>query len=146
MNLAGQGSRVPVRTRCFSRGATLVEVLVAIVVVGAMAAIMSLDFGALSGRNTILGATARVASRLESARAEAVRTGQEVAVKDFKTIVDDTRVEVEGIAFSPVQDKQSGIILFFPDGSSSGGMITLSDSGATAVIRISWLDGHVDVP
>ena len=42
-------------------------------------------------------------------------------------------------------DGQRGIIVFFPDGSSSGGKIRLSRNGRVMQVTTSWINGHVEL-
>ena len=42
-------------------------------------------------------------------------------------------------------DAQRGTILFYPDGSSSGGEIRLSRNGRVMQVTTSWLNGHVEL-
>jgi hypothetical protein len=42
-------------------------------------------------------------------------------------------------------DDQRGTILFYPDGSSSGGEIKLSRNGRVMQVTTSWLNGHIEL-
>lgn len=48
-------------------------------------------------------------------------------------------------ARSEQQDEYRGAIRFFPDGSSTGGRVTLSAGGRTYLVDVDWLTGRVDV-
>ena len=48
-------------------------------------------------------------------------------------------------ARSEQRSEQRGAIRFFPDGSSTGGRITLSAGGARYLVNVDWLTGKVNV-
>lgn len=48
-------------------------------------------------------------------------------------------------ADSEITGEDSGTIRFYPDGSSTGGRVTLSAGGRKRLIDVNWLTGHVDI-
>ena len=52
-----------------------------------------------------------------------------------------TGIEVTTVAFHPAE--RIAQILFYPDGSSSGGVIRLRHADLSAAVRIDWLTGRV---
>lgn len=48
-------------------------------------------------------------------------------------------------ARSELAGAQAGQIRFFPDGSATGGRITVTDGGQSYIVTVDWLTGAVDV-
>ena len=48
-------------------------------------------------------------------------------------------------ARSELAGDKAGQIRFFPDGSATGGRITVTDGGQSYVVTVDWLTGAVDV-
>lgn len=143
-----------------SMGFTLIELLVVIVILAGASALLVVRFdGALAGME--LRAAARdVASALRYARGRAIATQSETAVL---IDVDERRYRLMGtqdvrerhfsrqITVDIVTDRGSFVsdseaaIRFFPDGSSTGGRVSLSTERADFSIDVHWLTGRVRI-
>ncbi len=137
-------------------GFTLLELLVVITIIGLIYAL--LPVGVFGGREGVeLRATARqVAEDLRRARGQAIASNREVA---FLLDLEARRfgvpgggalaelpdgIEAEVLTASEVQsDAAQARIQFFPDGSSTGGAVTLSGAGTRYEVSVRWLTGEV---
>lgn len=135
------------------RGASLLELLIALTLAAILAAAM---VGAIGRRAPgAAEAAQQVVAALREARAEATRRGAPVRVAFDPVLRRIGRDEPdqplpEGVALAvesaaETRDaKGRPAILFFPDGSSSGGVIALSgDRGADFRITVRWLTGQI---
>jgi len=140
------------------KGFTLIELLLVIVIIAISAAVVAPNIG--SGNQTAkLNSSARdIASALRFARGHALTRHKESIVlfnlqDNTYQITDKHKVyriakEIEvtlDIAQSQIVDETQGNIRFFPDGSSTGGRITLELTGNKRQLDINWLTGHVEL-
>jgi general secretion pathway protein H len=137
------------------RGFTLLELLVVMTVI---ALITTLAVPAI--QRSLPGAKFRaiaseIRSELQQARNSAIRENRDTWVlldADAGTYRRDTgpvgRLP-EGAALSFVTarreliDEQAGRIRFFPDGTSTGGSVSIALDGRTRTIEIDWFDGRI---
>lgn len=61
----------------------------------------------------------------------------------IKSFPDDISMHLK-VASSEVQGAKAGV-RFFPDGSSTGGQVTVSDTAVKVQVEIDWLTGRVSV-
>ncbi len=139
-----------------SRGVTLFELLVVLAIVGLVMA--SVTF--LSGRSgpEARAAATEIASALRQTRGNAIsrfqpvtfqldlenrtyRVGEDGAVTSLDP---DLALELYTARSELVAD-QIGAIRFFPDGSATGGSVTLAREGHRYVVAVDWLTGAVSV-
>lgn len=159
----------PAGSRSGTAGFTLFELLVVLLIMGLMATIAAPYFGRLAPRLEAKATARQVVSLLRSARGEAIRDNREVAVV---VDLDDRTLRIgsgrgmtvdEGLGLqlltgtAELIDDGSGRIRFYPDGTSTGGRVTISDpgsdpgsdpesdSGRDFNVRIDWLTGRVAV-
>lgn len=147
-----------VRHRTQGTGFTLMELLVVLVLISAMTAYaVPRVTGVISGQ-ALRGSVRELAAGLRLARSEALRRGRvvdfhiDVAGRRFwipgtageRTLPGDFRIRLL-TARSQLLDDERGYIRFFPDGSSSGGEISVeSDRGGKRVV-VDWLTGRSQV-
>jgi general secretion pathway protein H len=137
------------------RGFTLIEMLAVIVLIAIAATVTAVS---LHGGRGQLDATAqRVAAGLRDTRTRAMATsrpqGFTVDLRDhsFAAPGRESRRLPQGASIrvtSAAEDTtQAGVarIRFFPDGSSSGGRVVLSDQRRSVMVAVDWLTGAVTV-
>ncbi len=137
-------------------GFTLIELIVVLAIAGLLVALVPPLFSkVLSGVE--LRATAReLAAALRYARGRAVLQQRDALLtldterrryrvsgrKGLGRI--DRGIELKMVAARSQQTgRDRASIRFFPDGSNTGGQITLSDGGSRYVIDVNWLTGRV---
>ena len=132
-------------------GLTLFEMLVVISIV----ALVTVGLPGLLSRDLPRHeATMReLSNTLRQARSEAIRDRAEVAVifdlrRRLYGIGTPQTALADGLSLavtSGLQVAERGLptIRFYPDGTSSGGRVELTDSNETGVIEIRWLTGRI---
>lgn len=143
-----------------SRGFTLLELLVVLVIMTLMVALVPPLLSSVGLSTEVRGAARELAAGLRAARSEAVlrqrpvalnlNLAQRTATVDGSSrrieLPDDEAVEVRlYTAQSELIDEQRGSIRFFPDGSSTGGYIALSEGPVEYRVNVDWLIGHVTI-
>lgn len=136
-------------------GFTLLELLVVMVLMGLMYTLVPPMF--TSGGGAELRAAARqLAAGLRKTRNQAIISRQEavltvdVAARQFRvagdarqfTLPREAQVNVFTAKSEAVDDKVAAI-RFYPDGSSTGGGITLVNGGRQFRVDVDWLTGNV---
>jgi len=148
-------TRTPIRGR--AGGFTLLEVVLALVVL-ALAASLTLPALVRPSGTELRAAAGTVAAGLRRARDAAVSSGTESALT---LDLDRRRFTVTGMpgvrrlpervsvrlftARSEVEEDNRGRIRFFPDGSSTGGRVTLLLEERGYLVDVDWLTGQVRV-
>jgi general secretion pathway protein H len=138
-------------------GFTLFELLVVLVILSLMLVIIVPAFS--TGSGTELKATARtLAAALRSTRNQAITHGLPLV---FTLDVERRLFQMGGqqrvhrlpqgidlslyTAQSELLGEETGSIRFFPDGSSTGGRVTLSAKGRSYLVDVDWLTGKVSI-
>lgn len=116
-----------------SAGFTLVEMLVVLTVLGLAAAFMAGRLAAEPGRFAGERQVAMLERAAAEARAAAIRSGRPVAL-DAGALVADASLAAPVFA-------AGGSLVFYPDGSSTGGTIEVAGAPALAV---DWLTGETE--
>lgn len=145
------------RTRRTARGFTLLEMLAVILLIGiaAAAVAVSVTQGLASAR--VSAASGELAAALRGVRTQAIVHGNEhtfdVDIRDNTYRADNgpsvrlpqgMRVGITSAKEDQV-NSHTGRIRFFPDGSSTGGHITLQRERRQWQVNVSWLTGAVSV-
>ena len=139
-----------------ARGFTLIEMLAVIVLIAIGATVTAVSLHGRS-RSELQAAAQRVAAGLRDTRTRAMATGKPqwfsvdlrahaytVPGRDPRGFPAAATVQVESAAEA---GEQRGVarIGYFPDGSSSGGNITLSEAKRSSRVDVDWLTGAVTV-
>lgn len=138
-------------------GFTLFEVLIVIAIIGAVAAVMApMVFRGFSGTQG-RAAAYEIAAALRQARGEAIAENADVAVlfapERNAYGIDGAKPKVLAanlrLALYAAQAGQVGAgtggIRFFPDGSATGGQVSVDDGTTRYNVDVDWLSGHVSV-
>jgi len=144
--------------RVRQRGFTLLEILVALVIGVLLVALVPPLLSGLSGGTELRGAARQLAAGLRNARNEAVTRQQEAVLtldlerRRFGVTGDPREIALpESVALklytaqSELLDSATGGIRFFPDGSSTGGAITVSGPKLAYRVNVDWLTGTVAI-
>ncbi|WP_266156356.1 GspH/FimT family pseudopilin [Dyella silvatica] len=140
-----------------ARGFTLLEMLAVILLIGiaATAVALSVSQGLASAR--VNAASGEMAAALRATRTQAIVRGTEQTFDvDLRSISyrgaggRDVRLpKGMKLSITSAQEDQpnatTGRIRFFPDGSSTGGHITLQREKRQWLVNVSWLTGAVSV-
>lgn len=141
-----------------SRGFTLLEIIV-VLVIGAIAYSLMIGITSRGASTSDLKAAARtLASGLRQAQTMAITTRRDASLTvDMEsreyTLPGETapRDLPKGIdlklytAQSEVTSERKGGIRFYPDGSSTGGRITVSAGERKYLVDVDWLTGRVSI-
>jgi general secretion pathway protein H len=140
-----------------SRGFTLFEMLAVILLIGIVASAVSVSVSQGLASARVSAASGELAAALRWTRAEAIVRGQEMTL-EVDTAHDTYRVpgknEIhlpQGMKLGLTSAKEdqlndhTGRIRFFPDGSSTGGRVTLQREKREWHINVAWLTGAVSV-
>jgi len=141
------------RRRC--GGFTLIELVVVLAILGLLLALLPDALSVAIPGQQLRAAAHQLADDLRDARTKAILSGKpaEVPIKlsdggpsgsSMRRLPRDTIVRIDDVPRRTLAGGQA-LVRFFPDGSASGGMISLSASGRTYVISIDWLTGRVTV-
>lgn len=139
-------------------GFTLLELLVVLVIGVLLVSLAPPLLSGLSGASELRGAARQLAAGLRSARNEAVSRQREATLtldldrRRFGVTGDPREITLpEGLALrlytaqAEVVDAATGGIRFFPDGSSTGGSITVSGANRAYRVTVDWLTGAITI-
>lgn len=143
---------------CGGRGFTLLELLVVISVLAMALAIVPPMLTTATTSAEVKSAARELASALRHARSRAIARGQELAVT---VNVRSRRYQITGMPgehalparldlkvygdASESPDDDTGGIRFFPDGSSTGGRISVAGGQRSMLVEVDWLLGRVSI-
>ena len=141
-----------------SCGFTLIELLVVLLIVGVVLSLAPAGFHRVMPGLQAKSAAREAAAVFREARSLAIRDNREAAVivdTEAKAYQLTTAGRIhrldEGLAVSLVAaaseqlDDSTARIRFFPDGSSTGGRLTLSRNERTYHIVVDWLTGRPEI-
>jgi general secretion pathway protein H len=141
-----------------SRGVTLLELLIVLMLMALISAVMIPTFGSGVSNTELKVAARQLAAGLRLARSQAISQRAEssleldVAARRFRVLPDPAlhqlpeRIELK--LFTAQRDlvnEQMGSIRFFPDGGSDGGRITVGSGERKFDVDVDWLTGRVAI-
>ncbi len=139
-------------------GFTLIELLVVLLIMGVLITLAPAAFQRVVPGLEMKASAREVAGLLREARGQAIRDNRETAVlidtaaKVYRLDQGATGHELSArldislvTAASERLDEARGRILFFPDGTSTGGRVTLSRDDRKFDITVDWLTGLVAI-
>lgn len=153
MSRAGEA----IHARMDAAGFTLVELLVGLLVAALLAIMLPASLWRPDDATTVAKAAAEIEATLRRARAAAIAGNRPaVATFDLRTgryAVDAAAPKALGPALTlrmraanaEILDEGTARIRFHPDGSSSGGRITITGGTSSSHISIDWLTGRVSL-
>ncbi len=140
------------------RGFTLIELLVVLLIMGALITLAPAAFHRIAPGLEMKAAAREVAGLLREARGQAIRDNRETAVlidteqkvyrlgKGARAHKLGAELDVSLVTATSEQlDDTRGRIRFFPDGTSTGGRVTLSRDDRKFDITVDWLTGLVAI-
>ena len=139
-------------------GFTLIELLVVIVIMLGILLLVPPFFSDGVSGTELKAAARKVAAGLRKVHAQAITQKQEAALT---LNVEERRFELTGdkrvyqlppkidislyTAQSELSKEKTGAIRFFPDGSSTGGRVTLAAGERKYLVDVNWLTGRVGI-
>jgi len=137
-------------------GYTLLEMVIVLALLGLILSV-TLPWSSQGTQNRKLDEQARtIATMLKSARMAAIAGNKEGNVKlDFagkivaveggnEQLVLDQAVSLKMLTARQEANRDGGAIRFFPNGSSTGGIVVLESVGRSTAIRVDWLTGKIE--
>lgn len=137
------------------RGFSLVELVVVMVLIAALAALGLAAIGSGLPGQKLRGAAREIAAELRFTRAQAIATGREqvfsidVGEKRWRGPGERSGELPEGIALEvtgareELESPQVVAIRFFPEGAATGGRLVLRSGEAAWRVDVAWLTGEV---
>ncbi len=139
-------------------GFTLLELLVVLAILGMLSALVAPAISrSLSGPD-IVSTVRSLVSNLNLARSTAITRNQEVALtidldkheytitglNNKQSLPDNIDIRMLTVE-NELIDETRAAIRFFPDGSSTGGRVTISGNNTTQAVDINWLTGQTRI-
>lgn len=140
-------------------GFTLLEMMVVLVVAALIAAVAVPTFQPAIGAMQLRADTQDIASGLRHARGAALASGKEQTFyldvgkhsyrlsdrKKAYRLHDSVQLNLFTAEQEMSEEAQGGTIRFYPDGSATGGRVTLKSGGRTLVVDVNWLTGVIAI-
>ena len=140
-----------------TRGFTLVEMMVVLVIVALMMALVGTSISRNISGAEMRTAASKVAASLRYTRTQAILTKSEqvflvdtekpsyqAAGREAKELPEGMKVELN-TARSELTSETAGGIRFYPDGGSTGGNVRLEANGRIYRVNVAWLTGEASV-
>lgn len=148
---------IVIQRRGREAGFTLIEMIVVVAILGLALMLIAGYRPPWSGGLGVRGAASELASALRLARSEAIArdgavsvvidvAGHRYRVGDGPGRALPSSLKVEFLTVVSEQRATTvGGIRFNPDGSSTGGRVTIGDGAHTLVVGVDWLNGRVSI-
>jgi general secretion pathway protein H len=155
-SLLGSMGEMPSKGRSIA-GFTLIELLVVLAITALLLGLTTASFHGPQARTVLSSAAREIASGFRAAREEAILRGQpEIVVVDvmsgaWRRPGSQPKYLPRGVRAilftedTDVDGRHRGLIRFYPDGSSSGGGLSLEAGGMQYEILVDWLTGGVTI-
>lgn len=144
--------------RALQQGFTLLELLLVLVIVAAGYALLVRGFPGGAPGTELKSAARSVAAGLREARGTAIASQVPTALvldveKRSMEVSNGARPRILPqrldlklyTAQSEIVDDRRGAIRFYPDGSSTGGRVTLASGRQKLLVDVDWLTGRVSI-
>lgn len=141
-----------------SRGFTLIEILVVLVIASLMVSLVPPLFSGAVSSTQLKGSARDLAIALRETRSKAIiHNSEQLVYLDLKTpryrignakpqtLPEDVMMAVEVVTGATLTEKTQHVVRFFPDGSSSGELITLSGGNRAYHLQLNWLTGSITI-
>lgn len=141
-----------------ARGFTLLEMLLVVAIAVIAMVLVAPNFSRGLDAVRLQSASREIASSLRYVRGQALSSNREA---EFNLNVKANAYRVSGrdksysvprairmrmtVADTEVTGEDAGTIRFYPDGSSSGGRVTLEAGNRRHLVDVNWLTGHVEI-
>ena len=139
-------------------GFTLIELLVVLAIIGLLVTLAPMGLSRMMPGLEVQAAARQLSASLRNARSIAIRDNQEATLTlDLEerrySLAGETRdyeidedIEIKLLtATSEQESEQVGSIRFFPDGTSTGGTVTLTGGGVAYDVLVDWLTGRIEI-
>ncbi len=136
-------------------GLTLIELLVVMSILAIITALASPAMTSLLPGYRVKSAASEIIAEMRSSRTQAISRNApvgfivDVGAQEYFTYNRTPRTWPDSITIEFTSAKvlrineNVGEVRFFPDGSSSGGVVRLSSGSSTIVITVDWFDGQI---
>jgi general secretion pathway protein H len=144
------------RTGVSSSGFTLLEILLVLAIATALLAFVAPDLYRSISSTELPKTTQQLASALRYSRSQAISLSRPVSLLinvEARHYRVSTQAETQALSkqidfnlltgATLIQSNEEGAIMYYPDGSSSGGQITLQQGERQQKIDVNWLTGEV---
>lgn len=141
-----------------TRGFTLLEMMVVMVIAGLMLALVPPLFSNAVSGTQLKGSARTLAIALRETRSLAIiRNTKQLVLLDLKSsqyrigndkpqpLPDGVEMAVQLVAGAGDEKMTQHMVRFFPDGSSSGELITLSGGTHAYYLQLDWLTGNITI-
>jgi general secretion pathway protein H len=138
-------------------GFTLLEVIVVVVILGLVLGMVASNGPMRSPRLAQAAAARDIRQSLQDAAARAIAQDRTTVFRldpasgvwregaRSGTVPAGTHIIFHGVAGFAAREGSLGTVMFTPDGSASGGRITLAGPAGVQVIAIDWLTGRIKI-
>ena len=139
-------------------GFTLLEIMVVMVIAGLMIALVPPLFSSAVSGTKLKGSARDLAIVLRETRSKAIIHNTEQLVHlDLKepryrvgngkiqALPENVDIAVEVVTGARIDETAKHVLRFFPDGSSSGELITLSGGNRAYYLQLNWLTGSITI-